>query len=252
LCGLIRAELERDRRLKEEDDSLPHPSSRVLYKTPEFVVIHPFASRAPFETWILPRTHQSSFDELAKEQSHIEALANVLTWTLGRLYICLDDPAYNMVFKTSPFPAPEHQEDFRFYHWYIVIEPQRLVTPGGYELSTGIPVNVAPPESDVDGDGSVTWKGSAEFFRSRGVLFGEDKNKIGTLRWYLERPKQDEELLNIRWEAKQRTLRNILTVLRREGEPSTGTDSLNKLSEYEEKMLRETEERVQNNTAPNE
>jgi UDPglucose--hexose-1-phosphate uridylyltransferase len=155
LCGLLRAELERDRRLWDRNRGR-HPASRILHRTSEFVVIHPYASRSPFETWILPTEHQPSFGDI--EPVELQNLANVLTWTLGRLYICLDDPAYNMVFKTAPFPAPEQEERFRFYHWYIVIEPQRLVTPGGYELSTAISVNVTPPESEVEPDGEAKWK----------------------------------------------------------------------------------------------
>ena len=33
---------------------------RVVVKTDRFVVVHPFASRVPFETWILPTRHQPS------------------------------------------------------------------------------------------------------------------------------------------------------------------------------------------------
>src|SRR5262249_19975361 len=35
--------------------------SRIVYDSPNFVVFCPFASRFPFETWILPRQHSSHF-----------------------------------------------------------------------------------------------------------------------------------------------------------------------------------------------
>jgi UDPglucose--hexose-1-phosphate uridylyltransferase len=39
--------------------------SRLIMETDRFVTFHPFASRAPFETWILPKDHQASFGSLS-------------------------------------------------------------------------------------------------------------------------------------------------------------------------------------------
>ena len=37
--------------------------------TQRFVVFHPFASRFPFETWIVPKEHQASFGLISMEDS---------------------------------------------------------------------------------------------------------------------------------------------------------------------------------------
>ncbi|UCE58341.1 MAG: hypothetical protein JSU63_12975 [Phycisphaerales bacterium] len=232
VCELLEAEEARDIRLK---GTVGHNESRVLH-SPEgahFVVIHPYASTVPFETWIIPRAHQESFGKVKE----IENLARILTWTLGRLYVCLDDPAYNMVFKTAPFPGKGDQKNkFDFYHWYIVIQPQRLLIPGGYEMSTGINVNPAPPESEqaCGAEDKYNGMGTVEFIKNWGFLFDPDPTKPGTLSWYQVEPTSEEsEKLHITWESKQRTLRNIVEVVKREQ---------HELTEEQKNALKEAEQ----------
>lgn len=219
VCEMLEGELARHKRLEQRGE---FNKTRVLYRSADdqFVAIHPYASTVPFETWIIPRVHDSSIDH-DDFHNRIRPLAHVLTWTLGRLYMCLDNPAYNMVFKMAPIPAPkeEPKKKFDFYHWHIVIQPQRLLIPGGYEMSTGITVNPTPPESESSG-GSDKYDGmgSVEFIQKRGFLFEDDPTLPGALRWYRQPPTDDEKDLKITlsWESKQRTLRNIVTILERE------------------------------------
>ena len=42
---------------------------RIVCESPEFVAFCPFASRFPFETWILPKTHDSCFEDAQKAGS---------------------------------------------------------------------------------------------------------------------------------------------------------------------------------------
>src|SRR5262249_2588285 len=70
-------------------------------------------------------------------EGQMRDLASILKETLLRLYLCLDDPAYNYMLLTTDFT-----ENF---HWHIEIAP-RLTVDAGFELGTGIHVNTIAPE----------------------------------------------------------------------------------------------------------
>jgi UDPglucose--hexose-1-phosphate uridylyltransferase len=72
---------------------------RIVMDTERFIVLQPFASRSPFETWIVPKEHQASFGLLSMEDS--QAFANVLKATLFKLYSKLNNPDYNYVIHTA-------------------------------------------------------------------------------------------------------------------------------------------------------
>src|SRR5450432_810898 len=56
---------------------------RVVTETDKFLVIEPYASRFPFETWILPRAHQSHFEDI--DGPHLQNLAWALRSTLRKM-----------------------------------------------------------------------------------------------------------------------------------------------------------------------
>jgi len=112
---------------------------RIVIETGKFLVLQPFASRFPFETWILPREHQASFGLISKEDS--KTFAKVLKTTLFKLYSKLNNPDYNYVIHTAPIK--DEQEDY--YHWHLQISP-RLTTPAGFEMGSGIFINISFPE----------------------------------------------------------------------------------------------------------
>ncbi|MCL4534064.1 MAG: galactose-1-phosphate uridylyltransferase [Bacteroidetes bacterium] len=123
---------------------------RVIEETPFFVVFHPFASRSPFETWIVPKRSCASFSKISKEE--LKALAPVLRRALLRLYVGLNDPDFNLIVNT----APVDDEDKQYYMWHIQIIP-RLTTVAGFEMGSGIYISTALPEQ------------TAEFMRKLGV-----------------------------------------------------------------------------------
>jgi UDPglucose--hexose-1-phosphate uridylyltransferase len=114
-------------------------SVRLVAENEEFVALSPFAPRFPFEMWILPRVHQSAFEESSRRE--FEQLAALLKDMLGRLEVVLDHPAYNYVIHTSP--VPETLNDY--YHWHIEIMP-KLTKLAGFEWGTGFYINPTPPE----------------------------------------------------------------------------------------------------------
>jgi UDPglucose--hexose-1-phosphate uridylyltransferase len=122
---------------------------RIVMTTPEFVVIEPFASRFPFETWIMPRVHSHDFTRSSDEL--LNSFAGVLGETLRRLKVALDDPPYNFVLHTAPNtvvrPGKEHYWKTLEYdwHWHLEIIP-RLTKVAGFEWGTGFYINPTPPE----------------------------------------------------------------------------------------------------------
>lgn len=113
--------------------------SRIVLDLPNFVVICPFASRFPFETWILPKQHSSHFENIQRQQ--VEELGLVLKTVLCKLDLALDDPPYNFILHTAPFDTPEMQH----YHWHIEIMP-RLTRVAGFEWGSGFYINPVLPE----------------------------------------------------------------------------------------------------------
>ena len=128
-CDIIRQELQQKRRIITENKS--------------FLAIAPFASRFPFETWILPKTHYCSFEHM--DLSLYEQAAQILSDTLQRIYRVLNDPPYNFVIHTSSFP----EVDAEHYHWHFEIMP-KLTKVAGFEWGTGFYINPTPPEEAAE------------------------------------------------------------------------------------------------------
>ncbi|MBI3315415.1 MAG: DUF4931 domain-containing protein [Candidatus Omnitrophica bacterium] len=111
----------------------------TIFEEGGFVSLAPFVSRFPFETWILPKHHEASFDRISDEK--LLSLAVLLQRTLGRIKSVLKDPAFNFMIHTVPMTALAEAP----YHWHIEIIP-RLTQVAGFEWGTGFYVNPTPPE----------------------------------------------------------------------------------------------------------
>ena len=128
-CRLVRDESRRPDRLIWQDD--------------DTVAFAPFASRSPFEVWVVPRRHEADFGRVSDDA--IAATGEALRQVLGSLSATLDGPPYNLVLHTAPL---REQVDAT-YHWHWEIHP-RLREIAGLELGTGLPVNPVSPEDAVD------------------------------------------------------------------------------------------------------
>lgn len=116
-------------------DQETRDGERMVAQNESFVCFAPFASRHPFELWILPKRRDAHFARIDPEQ--MRDLAVILKETLLRLDLCLGDPPYNFALLTTAF-----SNDF---HWHIEIIP-RLAIAGGFEFGTGIYINTVAPE----------------------------------------------------------------------------------------------------------
>ena len=127
-CRLVRDELGRATRLVWEDDAS--------------VAFAPFASRSPFEVWVVPRHHAADF--ATRHRRDVAATAEALRQVLGRLA----EPR-----RPALQPRAAHRAAARAgratYHWHWEIHP-RLREIAGLELGTGLPVNPVSPEEAVE------------------------------------------------------------------------------------------------------
>lgn len=131
-CDIIRQELETGKRIVADING--------------FLAIAPFASRFPFEMWLLSKEHNADFAHTPKDKRL--DLAKILKVVLQKLRKALADPPYNIVLHTAPFRIQKAgywrtiDEDF---HWHLEIMP-RLTRVAGFEWGSGFYINPTPPE----------------------------------------------------------------------------------------------------------
>ena len=120
--------------------------ARVVRVTSHFVVLVPYASRVPLETWILPRQHACLYEEALAPDSAAD-LARLLAGYFRTLVAGFGDPSWELALHTAPnlemkvLPSEwaTVRDDF---HWHIEITPQ----PERANRVGGIYVNERPPE----------------------------------------------------------------------------------------------------------
>lgn len=120
---------------------------RVILEIDGFIAIAPFASRFPFEVWILPKKHSCDFTSIDLEAR--KNLARIMKMILSKIKKGLNDPAYNYVLHTAPFQRQKvgyWKSIDNDYHWHIELFP-RLTRVAGFEWGTGFYICPLPPEN---------------------------------------------------------------------------------------------------------
>jgi UDPglucose--hexose-1-phosphate uridylyltransferase len=112
---------------------------RMICENSRFLAFAPYASRFPFESWILPKEHHSDFSFIRTED--VVELARILKDVLLRIKKVLGNPAYNFIIHTAPIEGSERED----YHWHIEIMP-KLMKIAGFEWGSGFYINPTPPE----------------------------------------------------------------------------------------------------------
>jgi UDPglucose--hexose-1-phosphate uridylyltransferase len=102
-------------------------TKRVVDSIGEYFAFCPYASRVPFETWLMPRNHNHQF-EVPMPGENRRHLASLLGRTLRRLLQLTD--SYHMVVHTAPNTLQTKGELSEYwetiagdYHWHIEILP---------------------------------------------------------------------------------------------------------------------------------
>jgi UDPglucose--hexose-1-phosphate uridylyltransferase len=128
LCDIIEFEMQ----VRERD----------IFENESFLGFVPFASEVPFEVWIAPKRHQADFCEIDEheETDLSKALSDILSAYRDRL----DNPDYNYIIHS----CTRQNEMTPYLHWYVQIRP-RITTPAGFEIGSGVHINVSLPEEDA-------------------------------------------------------------------------------------------------------
>jgi UDPglucose--hexose-1-phosphate uridylyltransferase len=110
---------------------------RVVGRAGGLATLCPWASAAPYEALLLPEAHLARFEggDAASDQAVAAALGDLLRRLAA---VAGRDAPYNLVLHS----APPGVEDF---HWHLHLLP-RLTTYGGFELGTGVVINVIDPD----------------------------------------------------------------------------------------------------------
>ncbi len=117
--------------------------ARLVHENEEFVVFAPWAPRSPFETWIVPKRHESNFE--AEPRERLAQCAQALRSTLRRLSAGLGDPPFNFILHSNPLRDAPSQS----YHWHIEVMPA-LTQVAGFEWGSGFHINPVPPEEAAE------------------------------------------------------------------------------------------------------
>ena len=113
--------------------------SRIIRDQDAILAIAPYASRVPFETWLVPRDHRPRFEDASDDTLH--ALAAALKAVMSRIDWALERPACNFVLHTGPLSG----EGDAAFHWHLEIIP-RVTRFSGLEWGSGVHRNPVPPE----------------------------------------------------------------------------------------------------------
>ncbi len=117
--------------------------TRIVFENSQFLAVEFFASRFPFETWVLPKKHESQFEKTS--ENSMKEFASAMMEALYAIDKTLENPPLNFFIHTLPTIL----EQSASYHWHLEIVP-RVSTLGGFELGSEVVINVMAPEEAAD------------------------------------------------------------------------------------------------------
>ena len=130
------------------------PLTNVVDNNKFFSVYCPDFSQWPYEVWIVPKKGETVFGDLDNEQ--ISDLASIMQKILRQI---------KKIYEKSQFSKNPLGYNYYIYpkeNWYLRIIP-RFVQRAGFELGTGLSVNIVDPA-----DAALELRGTEE--KMRGVL----------------------------------------------------------------------------------
>jgi UDPglucose--hexose-1-phosphate uridylyltransferase len=106
---------------------------RLVAIDDEAALICPWASRSPFELRVIPRRESARFEQDEGGAAMIRTAMRVLAARFD------GSPELNLWIRTAPHGADDQ------FGWHLDIAP-RLSIKAGFELGTGVDINIYPPE----------------------------------------------------------------------------------------------------------
>ena len=122
-------------------DAEENVAHRVVHSDEQVLVVCPFWSGSPYEMLVIPRSHGPHLHH--SPPTDLVAVGKALKIALERQRNVLGDIAYNLVFHSAPYRAPEP------YHWHVHVVP-KLTTVAGFEMGTGVLINIVNPEQAAE------------------------------------------------------------------------------------------------------
>ncbi|HLL61349.1 MAG TPA: DUF4931 domain-containing protein [Candidatus Nitrosocosmicus sp.] len=118
------------------DVLLKEPIQNIVISNDNFDVYCPVFSQWPYEVWITPKNAENEYGDISDEE--VESLSHLLQYILGKLeYIYRNEKISRMPFGYNYYITPGK-------NWYLRIIP-RYVHRAGFELGTGLSVNIVDP-----------------------------------------------------------------------------------------------------------
>ena len=124
LCTVADAELSVGHRVVQEDERA--------------IVVCPYWSGTPYEMLVIPKAHDAHIHRAAPLD--VAGVGRAIRDCLVRLEATVGPVAYNVVFHAAPYRASGG------FHWHVHLLP-KLTTRAGFELGTGVPINLVAPEN---------------------------------------------------------------------------------------------------------
>lgn len=143
----ITNELTRCQAIHERDDIDPfeklindaRATNCIVTESAEMVTLCPFASRFPFEAWVMPKSPASRFE--SSTNAIVNPAGQMMRDLIQRLRKIHGDPPYNFVLHSLPF----HKNEVPWYRWHFELYP-RLAGFAGYEAGADCFINTIPAE----------------------------------------------------------------------------------------------------------
>ena len=158
LPPIIEAEAEASHRILNEKGVCPMCQAkdveiagpRQILQTEGFIAFCPWAPSYPFEFWICPKKHNTSFSKIT--QKEINDVSLILRATLGGLTKEVKDVSFNLAFHLSP-----EKKNSKQIHWHIEVYP---ITGhwSGLERGYGVFLNTISPEKAAEALGAACRK----------------------------------------------------------------------------------------------
>jgi UDPglucose--hexose-1-phosphate uridylyltransferase len=112
---------------------------RIIAENENAIAFVPYASKKPFEITVVSKEHEVSFRSAPPET--VKDVAILLQSVMQKVKKYLKDPDLNFFVHDAPLD----NKDYSYHHWHVELVPKTSVD-AGFELSTGIEINIVDPD----------------------------------------------------------------------------------------------------------
>jgi UDPglucose--hexose-1-phosphate uridylyltransferase len=122
-------------------DLAAEAGERQVAREGDSVAFVPWATRSPFECWVMPALHDSRFDRATDQR--VDEVARLLAFVVGRFGTVLERPRLNLWLHSAPLHEGERDD----FHWHVELHPDLGGLDASWADAAGIAVNPVAPET---------------------------------------------------------------------------------------------------------